>query len=79
MLAPPVSSYEKKGLRMISGQLSYLRLLVHLLRDRTDEAHRDRGASAIEWAVITAIIIVVATGIATVIGLAVKNHAAAIK
>jgi hypothetical protein len=64
---------------MVSAQLSCLRLLVHVLRNPTDEpGGRDRGASAIEWAVITAIIIVVATGIATAIGVAVKNHAAAI-
>ncbi|MEP7022104.1 MAG: hypothetical protein ABI808_15785 [Pseudonocardiales bacterium] len=64
---------------MFSLELSYLRLLVQVLRDRTDEpGARDRGASAIEWAVITGIIIVVATFIGFVITNAVNNHAAAI-
>jgi len=64
---------------MYSVDMSYLRLLVHVLRHRLDEAgSRDRGASAIEWAVITGIIIVVATFIGVVITNAVRNHAAAI-
>ncbi len=65
---------------MLSAHLSYLRLLVHVLYERTGAVgDRDRGASAIEWAVITAIIVGVATGIALVIGTAVSNHAQLIK
>jgi Flp pilus assembly pilin Flp len=62
---------------MLSTQLSYVRLLVQVLRAQGKKS--DRGASAIEWAVITAIIVGIATGIALVIGNAVSNHAAKIQ
>ncbi|MEP6696813.1 MAG: hypothetical protein ABJA34_08035 [Pseudonocardiales bacterium] len=64
----------------MSLHLSYLRLLVAMLREQVGRSARDdRGASAIEWAVITAIIIGIATVLATVIGTAVTNHSKLIK
>ncbi len=64
---------------MFSAELSYLRLLVHVVRGRfEDSGDKERGASAIEWVVITAIMIVVASTLAIVIKTAVQNHSNAI-
>ncbi|PZS31967.1 MAG: hypothetical protein DLM59_08995 [Pseudonocardiales bacterium] len=64
---------------MFSAELSYVRLLVHVVRGRFEQSgDKDRGASAIEWAVITAIMIVVASTLAIVIRSAVQNHSKAI-
>ena len=62
---------------MFSGEASLVRLLVYVLRARLDEVRsNDRGASAIEWAVITAIIVVAAAAVAAVIVGVVNRRAA---
>lgn len=49
-----------------SGPVFYLQLM---LRDRLDRARTapDRGASAIEWVIISAILVVIAGAIGTII------------
>jgi hypothetical protein len=49
-----------------SGPVHYLHLLLrrHLHKARTAQ---DRGASAIEWVIISAILVVIAGGIGTII------------
>lgn len=65
---------------MFSAELSYVRFLVHVIRGRIEVARatEDRGASAIEWAVITGIIILVAATLAGIIKAAVERHQNAI-
>lgn len=54
-----------------AAALEYLYLT---LRTRLDEVRRDdRGASAVEWAVIAGVCVVLAAGIALVIGQVVTN------
>jgi Flp pilus assembly pilin Flp len=54
---------------------SYLGSRIHQLRTE----HRSRGASAIEWAVITGLLAIIAITVGGIIWLAIKNRAGTIR
>lgn len=51
---------------MFSAEIAYSRMLLHVVRGRL-EARDDRGASTLELAIISAILVAAAFGIAMVI------------
>jgi len=52
---------------MFSAEIAYLQLLLHVTRGRFESARDDRGASTLELAIISAILVAAAFGIAMVI------------
>ncbi|MFY0405566.1 hypothetical protein [Solicola sp. PLA-1-18] len=62
----------------MSQQLQYAQMLIVLVRGRAERARREGrsevGASAIEWAIISAIVVTLALGIYTVISNVVESR-----
>ena len=62
----------------MSQQLLYAQMLIVLVRGRAERARREGrsevGASAIEWAIISAIVVTLALGIYTVINNVVESR-----
>ncbi|MGW7294716.1 hypothetical protein ACWGIB_20285 [Streptomyces xiamenensis] len=52
--------------------------LVALVRSRTAGADRDRGASAIEWVIIAAVVVGIVAGVAAVIMNAINDRAGSV-
>ncbi|MDO9379934.1 MAG: hypothetical protein Q7T56_13900 [Nocardioidaceae bacterium] len=67
----------------MSLQFQYAQMLIVLVRGRAEQARRDGrnqvGASAIEWAIISAIVVTLALGIFTVIKNVVDERTAEIQ
>jgi Flp pilus assembly pilin Flp len=67
----------------VSAELFYARAIIAYVHARADRARRngfnERGASAIEWAIISAVVVVLALIVARVIQTVVNDNATKIK
>lgn len=52
---------------MFSAEIAYFQMILHVARSRFESARKDDGASTLELAIISALLVAAAAGIATVI------------
>lgn len=67
MLALDVVTGTMKGRIVFSAEIAYLQMVLHVTRGRFDSARKDDGASTLELAIISAILVAAAALIAGVI------------
>lgn len=60
---------------MLTSEMAYFRALLHLHLQRT---RSDRGASAVEWVVITGILVAIAIAVGAILMTTISNKATSI-
>jgi len=63
---------------MFAAEWAYFQMVLHVARGRIEAVRNDRGASTLELAIISALLVAAAAGIATLIAVKVREKGAEI-